>query len=125
MTSYFVLAHDTARQRAQEAIKAAPDGHVVQIKEPTRNREQNALLWSLLGQVSKSVIWHGNKLTSENWKDIFTASMKQQKVVPGLDGGFVVCGLSTSKMTKKDFAELCDLIFTFGAQQGVDFREAA
>jgi hypothetical protein len=125
MTSYFVLAHDTARQRAQEAIKAAPDGHVVQIKEPTRNREQNALLWSLLGQVSKQVIWHGNKLTSENWKDIFTASMKQQKVVPGLDGGFVVCGLSTSKMTKKDFAELCDLIFAFGAQQGVDFREAA
>jgi hypothetical protein len=125
MTSYFVLAHDTARQRAQEAIKAAPDGHVVQIKEPTRNREQNALLWSLLGQVSKQVNWHGNKLTSENWKDIFTASMKQQKVVPGLDGGFVVCGLSTSKMTKKDFAELCDLIFAFGAQQGVDFRESA
>jgi hypothetical protein len=124
MTHYFVLAHDTARQRAQEAIKSAPDGHVVQIKEPTRNREQNALLWSLLGQVSKQVNWHGNKLTSENWKDIFTASMKQQKVVPGLDGGFVVCGLSTSKMTKKDFAELCDLIFAFGAQQGVDFREA-
>ncbi len=125
MTSYFVLAHDTARQRAQEAIKTAPQGHIVLIKEPTRNKEQNALLWSLLGQVSKQVNWHGNKLTSENWKDIFTASMKQQKVVPGLDGGFVVCGLSTSKMTKKDFAELCDLIFAFGAQQGVDFREAA
>jgi hypothetical protein len=124
MTTYFVLAHDLARQRAQEAIKSAPDGHIVLIKEPTRNKEQNALLWSLLGQVSKSVIWHGNKLTSENWKDIFTASMKQQKVVPGLDGGFVVCGLSTSKMTKKDFSELCDLIFAFGAQQGVDFREA-
>lgn len=125
MTSYFVLAHDTARQRAQEAIKAAPDGHVVQIKEPTRNREQNALLWSLLGQVSKAVVWHGNKLSSDEWKCVFSASMKQQKVVAGLDGGFVVCGLSTSKMTKKDFAELCDLIFAFGAQQGVDFREPA
>ena len=125
MTSYFVLAHDTARQRAQEAIKTAPDGYVVQIKEPTRNREQNALLWSLLGQVSNQVNWHGNKLTSDEWKSVFTASMKQQKVVAGIDGGFVVCGRSTSKMSKKDFSELCDLIFAFGAQQGVSFREAA
>ena len=125
MTSYFVLAHDTARQRAQEAIKTAPEGYVVQIKEPTRNREQNALLWSLLGQVSNQVNWHGNKLTSDEWKSVFTASMKQQKVVAGIDGGFVVCGRSTSKMSKKDFSELCDLIFAFGAQQGVSFREAA
>jgi len=124
MTSYFVLAHDTARQRAQEAIKTAPEGYVVQIKEPTRNREQNALLWSLLGQVSNQVNWHGNKLTSDEWKSVFTASMKQQKVVAGIDGGFVVCGRSTSKMSKKDFSELCDLIFAFGAQQGVSFREA-
>jgi hypothetical protein len=125
MTNYFVLAHDTARQRAQEAIKSAPQGHIVLIKEPTRNKEQNALLWSLLGQVSRLVVWHGQKLSAENWKDIFTASMKQQKVVAGLDGGFVVCGLSTSKMTKKDFSELCELIFAFGAQQGIDFREAS
>lgn len=125
MTSYFVLAHDTARQRAQEAIKTAPEGYVVQIKEPTRNRGQNALLWSLLGQVSNQVNWHGNKLTSDEWKSVFTASMKQQKVVAGIDGGFVVCGRSTSKMSKKDFSELCDLIFAFGAQQGVSFREAA
>lgn len=125
MTHYFVLAHDTARQRAQEAIKTAPQGHIVLIKEPTRNKEQNALLWSLLGQVSRLVVWHGQKLSAENWKDIFTASMKQQKVVAGLDGGFVVCGLSTSKMTKKDFSELCELIFAFGAQQGIDFREAS
>lgn len=124
MTHYFVLAHDTARQRAQEAVKTAPQGHIVLIKEPTRNKEQNALLWSLLGQVSRLVVWHGQKLSAENWKDIFTASMKQQKVVAGLDGGFVVCGLSTSKMTKKDFSELCELIFAFGAQQGIDFREA-
>lgn len=125
MTSYFVLAHDTARQRAQEAIKSAPDGYVVLIKEPTRNREQNALLWSLLGQVSKAVNWHGHKLTSDEWKDVFTAALKRQKVVIGLDGGFVVCGRSTSKMGKKEFGELCDLIFAFGAQQKppVNFRE--
>ena len=117
MTSYFVLAHNTARQRAQEAIKAAPDGHVVQIKEPTRTIEQNSLLWPLLGCVSKQVDWYGQKLTDEEWKDVFTASLKQQKVVPGIDGGFVVCGTSTSKMGKRLFSDLCELIYSFGAQQ--------
>ena len=123
MTTYFVLAHDLARQRAQEAIKAAPDGQIVLIKEPTRNKEQNALLWSLLGQVSKSVIWHGNKLTSDEWKDVFSSSLKKQKVVPGIDSGsFVICGRSTSRMSKSEFSELIELIYAFGASQEVNFE---
>ena len=121
--SYFILAHDQARQRAQQAIKTAPQGFVVRISEPTRNKEQNALMWSLLTQVSKQVVWHGQRLSSENWKDVFSASLKKQQVVPGLDGGFVVCGQSTSKMSKALFSELCELIMAFAAQQGVEFEE--
>ena len=121
--SYFILAHDQARQRAQQAIKDAPHGYVVTIKEPTRNLEQNALLWSLLAQVSKTVVWHGQKLSSDDWKNIFSASLKKTKVVPGIDGGFVVCGQSTSSMSKRDFSDLCEVIFAFGATHGVEFNE--
>lgn len=119
----FRLAHQVARQRAVQAVQTAPEGFVVEVKEPTRNLEQNALLWSLLGQIAKQVVWHGQKLTSEEWKDVFSAALKRQKVVPGLDGGFVVCGQSTSKMSKSVFSELIELIFAFGAQQGVEFSE--
>jgi hypothetical protein len=121
--SYFILAHDQARQRAQQAIKDAQQGYVVTIKEPTRNLEQNSLLWALLSQVSKSVVWHGQKLSTDDWKNIFSASLKKTKVVPGLDGGFVVCGQSTSSMSKKDFSDLCEIIFAFGANHGVEFSE--
>jgi hypothetical protein len=41
--------------------------------------------------------------------------------VPGIDGGFVVLGKSTSKMTKGEMSELQTLIEAFGAQQGVRF----
>jgi hypothetical protein len=122
--SDYVLAHDQARQRAQKAVKDAPDGYVVKITEPTRNLEQNALLWTLLEKVSKTVVWHGQKLNADDWKNIFSASLKKTRVVPGIDGGFVVCGQSTSKMSKRDFSELCELIFAFGAQNGVDFDQA-
>ena len=119
--SYFRLVHNEARKRAASAIMDAPSGHIVRISEPTRSLESNALLWVLLGEVSKQVEWYGSKLTAEEWKDVFSASLKKQKVVPALDGGFVVCGQRTSKMTKSEFSDLIELIQAFGAERGVNF----
>jgi hypothetical protein len=122
---YFRLAHQQARDRAVEAVRNAPDGFIVRISEETRTLAQNALLWPLLDCCAKQVDWYGQKLTKEEWKDVFTASLKKQKVVPGLDGGFVVCGQSTKVMPKKEFSDLCELIFAFGAQRGVNFGNSA
>lgn len=97
----------------------------VTVKPQRRSTDQNALLWVLLGEVSRQVDWHGQKLEPAEWKDVFTASLKRQKVVPGLDGGFVVLGSSTSRMDKQEFSELVELVYAFGAQQGVQFREQA
>ena len=118
---FFILAHAEARKRAASAIMDAPSGYIVRITEPTRTLESNALLWVLLGEVSRQVEWYGSKLTAEEWKDVFSASLKKQKVVPALDGGFVVCGQRTSKMTKSEFSDLIELIQAFGAERGVNF----
>lgn len=99
-------------------------GHklVLDIRKDTRSNEQNRRLWSLLADLAHQVNWHGNKLTADEWKCVLTASLKRQKVVPGLDGGFVVLGQSTSKMTRAEMAELQELIEAFGAQQNVRFK---
>lgn len=126
---YFILAHQQSRQRAIDAVFNAPEGNIVEIKEPNRSLDQNAKLWPMLNDLSVQVNWHGNKLSEDEWKDVLTAALKQQKVVPGIEGGFVVLGQRTSKMNKKDFSELIELIYAFGAQQGVTWsdqtREAA
>lgn len=98
-------------------------GHrlVLTLAPATRSSEQNRRMWAMLRDVSQQVDWHGNKLNEEEWKDVFTAAIKRQKVVPGLDGGFVVCGTRTSKMTKAEMVELLDLIEAFGAQHEVRF----
>ena len=82
-------------------------------------------MWKLLEAVSKQVDWHGHRLTDEEWKDVFSAALKRQKAVPGLDGGFVVIGARTSRMTVKEMGEMIDLIQAFAAQQGVDLRAEA
>jgi hypothetical protein len=115
----FIMAHDEARRRAAHMCGEVPQGWAVTFSEPTRNLEQNAALWSLLAEIAEQVVWYGQKLTSNEWKDVLTASLKQQKVVPGIDGGFVVCGASTSKMGKREFSDLLELGHAFAAQQGV------
>ena len=75
----------------------------------------------MLTDISKQVNWHGRKLTQEDWKHVFTAALSKQEVVPGIDGGFVVLGKSTSKMTKAEMTELQELMAAFGAEQGVKF----
>jgi hypothetical protein len=95
----------------------------LEIRADTRSLAQNRLLWQRLGEVAQQVVWHGVKLTAEEWKDVFSAARKQQRVVPGLSGGFVVLGERTSQMTVAEMTELLDLVDAFGAEHGVLFRD--
>ncbi len=119
----FILVHPQARANAVHAVKTTPDGYAVIIRPPTRSLDQNAKLWAALTDVSRQVVWHGRKLDPESWKHVFTAALSKQDVVPGIEGGFVVLGKSTSKMTKAEMAELIELITAFGVQQGVAFGD--
>lgn len=119
----FILAHAEARRRVCEFANAAPDGWHVTFRPPTRSLDQNARMWAMLGEVAKQVMWHGRKLTPESWKCIFSASLKKQDVVPGLHGDFVVIGQSTSQMTKQEFSDMIELIYLFGAEQNIEFRD--
>jgi hypothetical protein len=119
-----VQAHKVLTQQIWPLLKSmlmAGQRVVVEIKPETRTLAQNARLWAMLTDVSKQVDWYGRKLSEEEWKHVFTASLAKQDVVPGIDGGFVVLGKSTSKMTKPEMSELQQLIEAFGAQQGVRF----
>jgi len=79
-------------------------------------------MWANLEDIAQQVIWYGQKLDKQEWKDVLTAGLKKQKIVPGIEGGFVVIGARTSKMTVAEMNELIELATMFGTQQGVKFR---
>lgn len=108
-----------------QAFMKSGKGIRVTVSEETRSLQQNALMWSMLGELSEQVNWYGNKLTSEEWKDVLTASLKAQKAVPGIDGGFVILGARTSQMTISEMNDLIALMDAFGVQQGVKFKAVA
>lgn len=119
------LTGNLARQAACRYVNEAPDGWVITISEPTRNLEQNALMWCLLDCMAKQTDWHGHKLNAEEWKDLLSAGLVQSKAVPNMTGnGFVILGQRTSKLSKSQFAALLELIYATGAERGVVFSDA-
>jgi hypothetical protein len=88
-----------------------------------RTAEQNRIMWALLGDIAKQVIWHGQRLTKEEWKWVFSAAVRKQKMVAGIDGGLVLIGFPTSGMSKQELSDMIDCISAFGNEQGVDWSD--
>lgn len=115
-----ILANDAIREKAIRWIRGLPAGTRVEFKGPARSLDANALMWARLADISRQVDWYGAKLTPEDWKDLFTASLRKSRVVPGIEPGtFVVLGLRTSDMSKEEFSNLLALIDAFAAERGV------
>lgn len=103
---------------------ALPGGPVwVYVGRERRSIEQNRKMWPMLSDISKQVEWHGMKLSPSDWKDIMTAALKSQKLVPGIDGGLVVIGAHTSRMSKADFSGLIEVLYAFGTEHEVVWSE--
>lgn len=96
---------------------------ILKLGRKKRNNGQNARLWATLTDVATQLDWYGEKLSQEDWKHVFTASLKKQKAVPGIDGGFVVLATHTSTMNKTEFSELLELIYAFGSERGVRWSD--
>ena len=95
---------------------------VVSIRKATRSTAQNSRMWAMLTDIAEQVEWHGQRLPKEAWKDMITAALKRQQVVPGIDGGFVVIGARTREMTVAEMSDVIAFAEAFGAERGVRFR---
>lgn len=123
---YFILAHDTARQMAIQAVLNAPLGYGVTVGEVNRTLEQNAAQWPILGQFAKQLKWPVNgemvNLIDEEFKDIFTAAFRKElvRLAGGVDGGVVMLGQRTSQFGKKEFGEWLEFLHYLAARYEVD-----
>ncbi len=126
----FRLVTLEARKSAARCIAESPDGFVVEVREPTRNLEQNSLLWVLLTKFSQQLQWPVNgrmvSMDAEDWKHVLSAAFKRERarLAMGLDGGVVMLGLRTSQMGRKEFAEFLEFVQSVAADRGVTLDDA-
>lgn len=122
----FQLRTEQDRQRAMLILArvSLEDGKVWSLRDEARSDAQNRRMWAMLRDISKQVEWYGQKLSDTDWKHIFSASVEKQRAVPGLDGGFVVLGISTRKQSKRWFSDMFEVMQAFAAERGVKFTTA-
>lgn len=119
-----IVRCDADRILLTEWAYKAPLGTRVDWRGPRRRTSQNDLMWARLTDLSRQVKWYGQDLKPEDWKDMFTASLRKARVVPGLDpGSFVPLGMRTSDMSEAEMSDLLTLIEAFAAERGVTFNE--
>ena len=107
-------------------IKALETGAVaidVYRPEELRTLEQNSKQWPMYHDLSNQLEWYGQKLTPEHWKELLSNEWQAQKIVPGISGGFCALGVRTSKMKKREMSELIEIVYCFGANNGVKWSE--
>jgi hypothetical protein len=94
--------------------------------EERRTREQNDRMWGMLDDVSHQckLVVNGKLVwaTKDDWKEVFTAALRQhQRTAEGVDGGVVLLGARTSKMGKREMGDLMELVGAYGKEHRVVF----
>ena len=118
-----ILVSDTQRAFAKELIDKAPVNAVVNVQERKRSISQNDLMWVLLSDVSRAKP-NGRCETTDRWKAIFMDALNFEiEWIEGLNGRRFPHGHSTSKLKVSEMNDLIELIYEFGARNGVQFSE--
>lgn len=117
------IVSDWHRRRALDAVADAPLGHIVSIREPTRNLEQNAKLHAMIDDVARADPL-GHSYDADDYKAVFVNAYKSEhRVLYGVDGRPFPAPVRTSAFSVKQCAELIELVYAFGAEHGVKWSE--
>lgn len=107
----------------------APDGYIVEIKEPRRNLDQNAALHGLISDVVRAkTVWVGQEWDTDSWRAIFASAYAKAvnlpvQTIPGLEGEFVAIRPSTARMSKSELSALIEYITAFCVQRSIPIRD--
>lgn len=126
MTQTVILRGQSQKQFAKSLIDAAPADAIVQVRPANRTTDQNARMWAMLSDVSRSKP-EGRHWTPETWKAAFMHVLGHHvRFCEGLDGsGPFPLGFSSSKLSVKQMADLITCIQEYGDRHGVVWTEPA
>ncbi|GGE36120.1 NinB protein [Agaricicola taiwanensis] len=120
-----VLTSQADKQKAAQWVMKAPWNTRVTFAASKRSLPQNDRMWAMLTDIASQMTYHGIKLAPDDWKLLFLDALKREvRMVPNLEGnGFVSLGRSSSDLSKQEMSDLIEVIFAWGANNGVVFHD--
>ena len=116
-----ILRSDHQRFLAKKLVDGAPVDAVVNIRAATRTLDQNALMWALLSDVSRSQP-EGRMHTPEVWKALFMSACGHAvQFENGLDGTPFPVGFRSSRLSKSQMSDMVEFIYAYGSSHEVQW----
>ena len=125
------LSSQTVRDKVCWQVKAAPDGSVVEIKDPKRSEDQSAHFHAICSDIAKSDLkWAGKKRTAAEWKRLLVsghavATEEPSEFVAGLEGEVVNIRESTALMSVRRASSLIEYTIAFAVSNNVVLHDPA
>lgn len=109
------------REAVAGEVSQLPDGFEVVIREPTRSTSQNAMLWACLSDIAQAAP-EGRQWSTEVWKAAFMQALGHEiRWVQGLSNDPLPVGFRSSRLNKRQFADLLTMVLEYGDRHGVQW----
>ena len=119
----FTLAHDTARQRAVEAVKNARQGWVVRIEPPNRTSAQNSFYWATLAAISEQIRPQGQAHDQDVWHHYFKARFLPGRMIELPNGQVMESEPTTTGLTKAQFSDYVEQVLAWATNHGLQMTD--
>lgn len=114
-----------------KAMLAAGHRLVLELRPENRSDAQNRLLHSRINDIRKQCQWAGKPRDLDTWKRLLVAAWLRARgehveILPALDGhGVDVVFRHTSKLSRRECAELSEFVMAWGTEQDVQWCPAS
>lgn len=86
--------------------------------------QQMKLVGVICGEIASQITWHGQKLSKDDVRHMGVAALrKDQRLITAIDGGVILLGGSSRELNRKECGELIELLYSWGAREGVVFKD--
>lgn len=81
--------------------------------------EQQKLLNAACGDLAKHIVWHGNRLSKDDWRHFIAGTILGWRMLPAYDRGegapgFIMLGGSSLSLTKQQCTDALTMAFHIG-----------
>lgn len=118
------LVGDAQRAHAKRLIDEAPAGHIMTLQQETRSIQSNRLMWALIADI-RAQNPDMAQFTPDQVKLRFLNALdSEMQFLPELwGGGMFAVGQRSSTLSKRDFSLLVELVFKWGAENGIRWSD--
>lgn len=87
-------------------------------KEDTTQNQRN-LLNAACGDLAQQIVWHGNRLSKDDWRHMLSGTILGWRMMPAIDRGegapgFIMLGGSSLNLSKEQCTDAITLAFSIG-----------